>query len=176
VKAHLALVGFMGAGKSTIGKRLALDMNLPFVDTDARIVARHGPIARIFEREGDAGFRVLEFEAVRDALAGPPAVLALGGGAVTHEPTRALLAERALRVYLDVPLRILLQRLSRSRTVRPVLGDRAGESRVAELLAARAPLYREAELVVAAGERSRASVVQEIAERARAHAELTILS
>ena len=176
MKAHLALVGFMGAGKSTIGKRLAVELNLPFVDTYAEIVAEHGPIPQIFKREGDAGFRQREFEAVRAALAGPPAVIALGGGAVTHEPTRALLAERALRVYLEVPLSVLLLRLRRSRTVRPVLGASAAETRVRELLAERAPLYREAEIVVAAGERSRAAVVYEIAQLARAHAGLTLAS
>jgi shikimate kinase len=176
VKSHVALIGFMGAGKSTLGKRLALELNVPFVDTDAAIVARHGPIARIFEREGEAAFRQREFEAVLAALDGPPGVLALGGGAVTHGATSARVAERTLRVYLDVPLPVLVRRLSRSRTVRPVLGTTSVAERVEALLAERAPLYREADLVVKAGERSRLVVVREIAELVRARSELRLVS
>jgi shikimate kinase len=176
VKAHVALIGFMGAGKSTLGKRLALELNVPFVDTDAEIVAAHGSIARIFEREGEAGFRQRELDAIRTALEGPPGVLALGGGAVTHAATRTLVAERTVRVYLDVPLAVLVRRLSRSRTVRPVLGTTSVAERVEALLAERAPLYREADVVVKAGERSRLVVVREIADLVRARGELQLVS
>lgn len=165
---HVALIGFMAAGKSTLGRRVARELGLPFVDSDAAIVERHGPIAEIFAREGDAGFRQLEYEVVRAALAGPPAVLALGGGAVTHEATRALLATGAVRVFIDVPLRTLVSRLQRSRTIRPLLGEKLEPERVRALWERRMPLYREAEIVVAAGgHRSQAAIAREIVARVR---------
>jgi len=158
----VALLGFMAAGKSTIGKRVARELGLRFVDTDALIVARHGPIHELFEREGEAGFREREFEVVRESLAGEPAVVALGGGAVTHAPTRALIAERALRVFIDVPERELLARLQRSKTLRPMLGETLDADRVRLLLGRRRPLYAESEIVVAGGRRSRGALAREI--------------
>jgi len=158
----------MGAGKSTIGKRLAKELGLAFVDTDETIVKRHGPIAEMFARDGEAMFRAREFEAVRDALAGPPAVVALGGGAVTHAPTRALVAERALRVYLDVPLPALLARLRRSKTARPLLDGTVDAERVRALHAKRAPIYRESEISVPGTRRSLGAIAREIADLVRA--------
>jgi shikimate kinase len=137
------------------------------VDTDEVIVARHGPIPELFARQGDAAFRAHELDAVRDTLDGPPAVVALGGGAVTHEATRALLAQHALRIYLEVPVESLVARLRRSRTVRPVLGDEPTPARVRELLAAREGFYREAEIVVRGARRSKAELALEIAALVR---------
>jgi shikimate kinase len=165
---HVALIGFMGAGKSTIGRRLARELDLPFADSDELIVARHGPIEQIFARDGSAAFREYEFAAVRDLLAGEVAVVALGGGAVTHAPTRELLARSALRVYLEVPLEALVARLRRSRTVRPVIGDVPTRAAVKALLESREPLYREAELVVRGGRRSKDALAREIAASIRA--------
>ncbi len=162
-KAHVALLGFMAAGKSTIGKRLARELGLRFVDTDSLIVARHGPIHEIFAREGEAGFRLREFEVVCEALDGAPAVVALGGGAVTHPPTRALVAERALRVFIDVTESELLARLERSKALRPMLGVPLDAKRMRLLLERRRPLYAESEIVVAGGRRSRGELAREIA-------------
>jgi len=162
-KTHVALLGFMAAGKSTIGKRVARELGLNFVDTDELIVARHGPIHEIFARDGEARFREHEFQVVREALDGPPAVVALGGGAVTYEPTRGLVAERMLRVFIDVPESKLLARLSRSRAVRPMLGATLDAARVRALLERRRPLYREAEIVVDGGRRSQSALAREIA-------------
>ena len=164
---HVALVGFMAAGKSTIGRRLARELGLPFVDTDELVVAERGPIADIFAREGANAFRSYELEAVRQALCGEPAVVALGGGALTHAPTRALVTERARCVYLHVPAGVLLQRLKRSRTVRPVLGERPTPESVRELLELREPQYREAEITVRSAGRSRTLVAREIAALVR---------
>jgi shikimate kinase len=159
----------MGCGKTTIGKVLARELGVPFVDTDDLIIARHGAIAEIFARRGHDGFRAVELEAVRTALAGPPAVLALGGGAVTHPPTRELLAERSLRIYLEVPAETILTRLRHSKTVRPVLGGYPTLERVRALMAAREPLYREADLIVPGPYRTKQTFAREIAARVRAH-------
>jgi shikimate kinase/3-dehydroquinate synthase len=101
---HLALAGFMGAGKSTIGSALAARLDRPFVDLDREVEARAGAsVAELFARPGEAEFRRLEAEAAADVLArGEPAVVALGGGAVLAAETRALLAARAFTVLVEV--------------------------------------------------------------------------
>jgi shikimate kinase len=159
----------MAAGKTTIGRHLARELGLDFVDTDELIVARNGSVAGLFESVGELGFRAAELEAVRTALEGPPAVIALGGGAVTHAPTRALLAERALRVYLDIPIEAILARLARSRTVRPLVGPSPSPERVRELLNEREPFYREADIVVSGPHRSKRTFAREIARRIASH-------
>ncbi len=89
---HVALIGFMASGKSTIGKRLAARLGRPFCDTDAEVVRLHGPVARIFEAEGEPAFRAYERDAVELAKPTPPPPgVALGGGAPPHAPTRRLL-------------------------------------------------------------------------------------
>ena len=98
---HLALIGFMGAGKSTIGRKVAERTARPFVDTDAEIERLHGPIPELFER-GEPEFRRLEEQIVAEALAGPPSVIALGGGAVLSERTRERLRAHAFVVQVEV--------------------------------------------------------------------------
>src|SRR5689334_19583179 len=120
-KAHVAIVGLMGAGKSTVGRRLARRLGLRFADTDEFVAAAAGrSIPEIFVAEGEPGFRAREFEAARRALSGAPSVVSLGGGALTYGPTRALVARRAVRVYLEMRPKAILVRLRRSRTVRPL--------------------------------------------------------
>ena len=100
---HLALIGVMGAGKSSVGSRVARRTDRPFVDTDKEIERRHGPVAQIFEERGEAEFRALEEVVVAEALDSPePAVIALGGGAVLSDTTRERLRRRALTVHLNV--------------------------------------------------------------------------
>lgn len=98
---HLALTGFMGAGKTTIGAEVACLVERPFVDLDREIERRHGPIPALFER-GEPEFRRLEEEALAEALAGDPAVIALGGGAVLSDVSRERLKARAFTVVLEV--------------------------------------------------------------------------
>lgn len=145
----------MAAGKTTIGRHLARELGLHFVDTDEAIVARSGAIADIFARGGERSFREAEYEAVRATLAGPLAVIALGGGALTHPPTQALLARSALRVYLAIPAETLTARLRSSPTVRPLVGPAPTVERVRELLALREPAYRAADLIVGGPHRSK---------------------
>jgi shikimate kinase/3-dehydroquinate synthase len=98
---HLALVGFMGAGKTTVGREVAAATHRPFVDTDEEIERLHGPIPRIFAERGESEFRRLEEQVVAEALASPePAVIALGGGAVLSEVTQRGLREHAFTVHL----------------------------------------------------------------------------
>ncbi|MDQ4125487.1 MAG: shikimate kinase, partial [Actinomycetota bacterium] len=98
----IVLVGFMGAGKSTVGRALAQRLRLPFVDVDAVVEARAGAsIRELFEREGEAAFRRLEGEATRETLRGPDAVVALGGGAL-GDPAVTTALEWATVVHLDV--------------------------------------------------------------------------
>jgi shikimate kinase/3-dehydroquinate synthase len=127
VDRHIALIGFMGAGKSTVGEEVARRIGRSFVDTDAEIEARHGPIAELFER-GEAEFRRLEHEVVEEALsAAEPSVIALGGGAFEAAQT-----ERALAVLLDVDVETAWERSRASG--RPLAGD---ESAFRELFARR---------------------------------------
>jgi shikimate kinase / 3-dehydroquinate synthase len=98
---HLALAGFMGAGKTTVGAKVAELTHRPFVDLDAEIEAKHGPIPELFER-GEPEFRRLEENVLAEALAGPDSVVALGGGAVLSPLNRERLKERAFTVHLEV--------------------------------------------------------------------------
>ena len=125
VDRHLALIGFMGAGKTTVGQEVARRTGRPFVDTDAEIEARHGPIAELFER-GEEEFRRLEAVVVEEILGrAEPSVIALGGGA--YEAARS---ERALAVWLQVDVSTAWERSRRSG--RPLAQD---ETRFRELFA-----------------------------------------
>jgi shikimate kinase/3-dehydroquinate synthase len=109
---HLALIGFMGAGKSTIGREVAKRIARPFVDLDREIEERHGPIPEIFEQRGEEEFRWLEEQSLAEVLSRPDdAVIALGGGAVLSAVNRARLEARAFRVFLDVDVETAWERV-----------------------------------------------------------------
>ena len=165
---HVALVGFMAAGKTTIGRHLARELALPFVDTDELIVGSHGSIPALFAERGESGFRAAEYEAVSQALAGEPVVIALGGGAMTHEPTREAVRTAAVTVYLEIPAEELVGRLRRSPTIRPLVGREPTLERVAELLAQREPLYKTADLTVPGPHATRVGYARAIAREVRA--------
>jgi 3-dehydroquinate synthetase len=134
---HVALVGFMGAGKSTLGARVAERIGRRFVDVDVGLEERIGPIAAYFAEHGEASFRELEAEAVADALRrDTPSVVALGGGAVGSSATRALLAERAVTVWLDADTATCWERTRGSD--RPLAQDR---DTFEDLYDERRPLY-----------------------------------
>ena len=121
VDKHLALIGFMGAGKTSLGRELARLTARPFVDTDEVIEQRHGPIGELFER-GEPEFRWLEEQVVAEALAGPTAVIALGGGAVLSEATRERLADTSFVAYVRVDVDKAWERVQGSG--RPLARDR----------------------------------------------------
>jgi shikimate kinase / 3-dehydroquinate synthase len=142
---HLALVGFMGAGKTTIGREVARLTERPFVDTDDEIERRFGPIAQIFEGRGEEEFRRLEEAVVAEHLASPELkVLALGGGAVLAPGTRELLARTAFTVWIQVDEEVAWGRASGSD--RPLARTREAFARLFE---AREPHYDRASEVVA---------------------------
>ena len=113
----LVFIGPMAAGKTKIGTRVARRLEVPFIDTDKRIVAAYGPIARIFDREGEEYFRVIERETVAEAL-GEEAVVSLGGGAVLDADTRADLAECTV-VFLSTTADAVAARIDNAK--RPLL-------------------------------------------------------
>ncbi|MFV8834377.1 shikimate kinase AroK [Aquisalimonas sp.] len=140
---HLFLIGPMGAGKSTIGRRLARALELPFVDSDQVIQERTGvDIPRIFDVEGEAGFRQREKAVIDELTAGSPAVLATGGGAVLDPENRHHLRERGTVVYLQTSVDEQLRRTGKDKR-RPLLQTADPRARLEALLTERDPLYRE---------------------------------
>lgn len=140
---NLVLVGPMGAGKSSIGRRLAERFGLRFVDADREIEARTGAtIPTIFECEGEAGFRARERSVLAALLADADTVVATGGGAVLDEGSRRLLRERGFVVHLQVAVGAQLERLARDRS-RPLLAGGDREEVLRRLAAVRDPLYAE---------------------------------
>lgn len=162
---HIALVGFMASGKSTIARKLARRLGRRFADTDSIVTRSHGPIAAIFAQEGEAAFRRYEEEAIRVALdVAEPSVVALGGGALTAAANQRLVADRAYRIFIKVPPEQILARVRRSREVRPMLGPTPTLERVRELYERRMPDYERADCVIDASRRHDASVIDEIVE------------
>jgi shikimate kinase len=156
----IAVIGPMGAGKTSIGRKLAKRLGLPFTDTDARITAAHGAIPDLFASHGEPGFRTLERSAVEQALAGG-GVVALGGGAVLDPRTRMDL-ERTTVVLLTVSEEAVAERLASG--ARPLLTDGlASWRRIAE---ERRPVYEAlADVVIDTSRRPVAGIVDELAER-----------
>lgn len=164
--APLFLVGMMGAGKTTVGRRLARRLGSPFVDADRELESRLGvPIPTIFELEGEAGFRRREAAILDELTRRAPIVLATGGGAVLDPANRAVLRERGRVVYLRASVGDLWHRLRRD-TLRPLLKTPDPRGRIEELVKLRDPLYREvAHLVVDTGRQPVEQVVDAILAR-----------
>ncbi|HYD37500.1 MAG TPA: shikimate kinase [Allosphingosinicella sp.] len=142
----IVLVGLMGAGKSTVGRRLARRLRLAFVDSDEEIerAAVHS-IKEIFDRFGEAGFRDGERRVLRRLIEGEPKVIATGGGAFMNAETRALILDRCLAVWLDADLETLAGRVAR-RGHRPLLAGRDPLPVLCGLAEARNPIYAEAHI------------------------------
>lgn len=144
----IALVGLMGAGKTSIGRRLAQQLRLPFVDADAEIEAAAGStIEEIFQRHGEAAFRDGERRVIARLVDGPLQVLATGGGAFMDPGTRALIRARCVSLWLRASLPLMLARVGR-RNNRPLLKDGDPEAILERLIAERYPLYAEADITV----------------------------
>lgn len=167
----IVLVGLMGAGKSTVGRRLAKRLGLEFVDSDEEIerAAVHS-IPEIFDRFGEASFRDGERRVLRRLIEGGPKVVATGGGAFMDPETRALILRCCLAVWLDADVETLAGRVVR-RGRRPLLAGKDPAALLRELAAVRNPVYAEAHLRVLSDsgphERTVDRIVEALAERAR---------
>lgn len=144
----VVLVGLMGAGKSSVGRRLAQKLELPFVDADREIENAAGcTIPEFFERFGEEEFRRGERRVIQRILDGPPVVLATGGGAFMAEDTRAAIAQHAVSVWLKADLDVLYERVSR-RQGRPLLAKKEPRAVLEKLMDERYPVYALADLEV----------------------------
>ena len=164
----IVLIGFMGAGKTSVGRALADVSDLELVDTDTLVEARAGrPIAQIFADEGEEAFRALETEAVREAASAPDRVIACGGGAVLRLVNQRILIGAGDLVYLRASPEALRGRLEGD-DGRPLLRDPAAFDR---LLAERAPAYEAAaDVIVDTDGRTPKEIAHEILDRVRSHA------
>lgn len=144
----IVLVGLMGAGKSTVGRRLAARLGLPFVDADHEIEAAAGmAISEIFAQYGEAYFRDGERRVIARLMDGAPKVIATGGGAFVNEETRALILAEALAIWLDASIEVLVERV-RKRNHRPLLIGKDPAVVLRELAEVRNPLYAQAPIRV----------------------------
>jgi shikimate kinase len=167
----VVLVGLMGVGKSTVGRRLARRLGLSFVDSDAEIEDAAGyPAAEIFERFGERDFRDGERRLVARLVEGEIRVIATGGGAYVDPTTRKLLNERAITVWLDAPVDILAERTSR-RDTRVQLRNGNPKAVLRKLDEERRPSYSEAHIHVRSGDGAHSDVVEAIIAALHAYLE-----
>jgi shikimate kinase / 3-dehydroquinate synthase len=165
----IVLVGLMGAGKTAIGRRLALRLGLPFRDADQAIEEAAGcTIAEFFERYGEPEFRMGERRVIRRLLSGPPCVLATGGGAFMDPETRAAIKAEAVSVWLRCSLATLVRRTA-ARTHRPLLRQGDPEAILANLMALRYPVYAEADVAVQCGDDSLEVTTNRVADALAAY-------
>ena len=165
----LALVGLMGAGKTTVGRRLAAALGAHFVDADHEIERAAGlSVPDIFKLYGEAEFRRGEREVICRLLREPPMVLATGGGAFVDPGTRARLKQHAVTVWLKAPLEVLMRRVER-RDDRPLLKDDDPQAVMKRLLDERAPYYAEADITVESTNSPHNAAVIAILDALRTH-------
>jgi len=152
----IVLLGFMGSGKSTLGKQLAESLGWIFIDLDRFIEAEQNrTIPEIFEQDGEATFRKLESKALNKVLNYSHQVIAMGGGASCHPGNLQLIKEKSLSVYLKISEPQLLYRLSWTSTPRPLLNGKSVseiQSFITDLLANREPFYLQADIIIESDE------------------------
>jgi shikimate kinase len=165
----VVLVGLMGVGKSTVGRRLARRLGLSFIDTDDEIEDAAGyPAAEVFERYGEQDFRDGERRLVARLIEGDVRIIATGGGAFVDSRTRQLLNERAITVWLDAPVDILAERTSR-RDTRAQLRNGDRKAVLERLAAERRQSYEEAHIHVKSGDGAHKDVVDAIVAALERH-------
>lgn len=170
IKTHLGLrsivlVGLMGCGKSSVGKRLAAKLGLPFIDADEEIekVAAK-TISEIFADQGEDFFRDRERKVIGRLLANGPQVLATGGGAFMHAGTRQCIRDMGISIWLKAELAVLMRRVGK-RDTRPLLKTGNPEATMRKLMATRYPVYAEAEITVESRDEPHDTIVTEITNR-----------
>jgi shikimate kinase len=160
----IVLVGMMGAGKSTIGRRLSARLGMPFVDADAEIEAAAGmSIPDIFESRGEPDFRDGEARVIARLLDSGPAVVATGGGAFMRKETRDRIRDKAVSIWLKVDADIIMRRVKR-RSDRPLLQTADPEATVGRLISEREPVYQLADLTIASRDVPHEKIVDECIE------------
>lgn len=158
----LVLVGLMGAGKTTVGRRLSVRLGLPFVDADAEIEAAAGKsISDIFAEHGEAHFREGERKVICRLLREGPLVLATGGGAFMNDVTRQAIAEAGISIWLKADLDTLMRRVRR-RDHRPLLKQPDPEAVMRDLMEKRYPVYANANLTVDTHDAPHQTIVEDI--------------
>lgn len=165
----IALVGLMGVGKSTVGRRLARRLGLAFADGDEEIESAAGmTVSEIFASMGEGEFRAGEARVMRRLLEGPRLVLATGGGAMLNAETRALMKTHAVTVWMRADLEVIAQRVQR-RDTRPLLRGKDPLETLRTLAEARYPVYGEADLTVDVAGGAHAQAVDAIVTALEAH-------
>jgi shikimate kinase len=158
----IVLVGMMGSGKTTIGKRLAARLRVPFVDADDEIELAAGlTIPEIFSKLGEPAFREGERRVIARLVTESPCVISTGGGAIVTAETRNLLLQQATTIWLDAPLDVLVERTSR-RNNRPLLHTADPALVLARLLEVRAPLYAQAAIHISSARQPHEKTVEAI--------------
>ena len=167
----IALVGLMGAGKTSVGKRLASALNLPFRDADEEIEKAAGrSISDIFGDYGEDYFRDGERRVIARLLDEAPHVLATGGGAFMNAETRALIKAKATSVWLKADLDTLARRVARKDT-RPLLKGREPHAVLTDLAAVRYPVYAQADIIIESGDSPHHATVDAVIKALKARAE-----
>jgi shikimate kinase len=158
----LVLIGMMGAGKSSIGRRIAARLNLPFVDADVEIEAAHAglTIPEIFAKYGEPYFRDGEVRVIARLLEGGPSVLATGGGAFMREETRQRIRAKGVSMWLRADPDVILRRVKR-RSDRPLLQTDDPAAKIQELVDQRYPVYAEADITVLSRDVPHERIVEE---------------
>lgn len=152
----IVLVGMMGAGKSSIGRRLAARLGIPFIDADTEIESAAGmTIPEIFDKHGEPYFRAGEARVIARLLDNGPQVLATGGGSLMDAQTRALIGEKGVSIWLKADIDVLLKRTKRR-------NDRPLAEKIKDLLPIREPLYAQADIVVQSRDEPHENIVDEI--------------
>lgn len=152
----IVLIGMMGAGKSSIGRRLASRLGIPFIDADTEIESAAGmSIPEIFEKHGEPYFRAGEARVIARLLDNGPQVLATGGGSVMDAQTRALIGEKGVSIWLKADIDVLLKRTKR-RNDRPLV------EKIRDLLPLREPLYAQADIIIQSRDEPHDTIIDEI--------------
>jgi shikimate kinase len=159
----IVLIGMMGVGKSSIGRRLGTRLDVPFVDADTEIEKAAGmSIADIFARHGEADFRNGEARVIARLLEGGPQVLATGGGAVMNADTQAVVKVKGVSIWLNAEFDVLMRRINKRKSDRPMLQTADPAATLRQLLVEREPFYAQADLTVQSGEVPHDAIVGEI--------------
>lgn len=160
----VVLIGMMGVGKSSIGRRLAARLGIPFVDADTEIEHAAGmSISDIFARHGEAYFRSGEARVIARLLESGPQVLATGGGAFMNEATRAAIKKKGVSIWLAAEFDVLMRRIAKRKNERPMLQTDDPAETLRQLIAVREPVYALADLTVQSREVPHDAIVVEIA-------------